>query len=190
MKKLLLTAAAVFVTLSIYAQGTVNFQNSASTRVMNQLTGAPVAPADGIRVALFWAPLSDPNNFTQLQTSSGVGSPVAGQFFGGNRTTGNETMPGADARFIVRAWELAYGTTYEAAANAPAMGGRPALRAESPVFVLSTGGGGNPPGAPAPLTGATGQPGFTGFTLIVPEPSIIALGLIGAGSLLLFRRRK
>lgn len=193
MKKILLTAAAVFVTLSIYAQGTIDFKNDTTSLIRNGNNGgALVTSADGIRVALYWAPLSNPDNFTVLVPSLVVGAvpPVPGQFFGGTRTTGTETLAGTTGRFIVKAWEAAYGATFEEAVANTSMG-RPALRAESPVFTLSTGNpGGSPPIPAANLQGTLAAPGFTGLTVMVPEPSMIALGLLGAGSLLLFRRRK
>jgi hypothetical protein len=189
MKKLLLTAAAIAASLNLYAQGTVTFQNSTATLVQNGLTGLPVAEADGIRAMLYWAPASDANNFTPISGATVVGKAgaltVAGRFSGGTATTGAATAPGAGAWFQVKAWELAYGTTYEIASAAPASGGRQALRGESNKFLTSS--TGNPPLTPAVNLATSG---LQGFTVVVPEPSVIALGLIGAGALLALRRRK
>lgn len=192
MKKLLLTAAAIAASLNLYAQGTVTFQNNNSTLVMNSLTGSAVAEADGIRAMLYWAPQSDANNFTPISAAVVVGKAgaltVPGRYSGGTATTGAATAPGAGAWFQVKAWELAYGTTYEIASAAPASGGRQALRGESNKF-LTTGTGNpttQPPGTPVNLATS----GVQGFTVVVPEPSVIALGLIGAGALLALRRRK
>lgn len=188
MKRLLITAAALLVTLSIQAQGIMDFQNTASSLLLNANEGnAPVdgtgADSDGIVVGLYWASLTAPDVFTQIGGSAPVGVPVSGRFSGGNRTTGPATAPGAQARFQVRAWELSYGSTYELAIVAPAANGRRALAGTSNIFQTGTGDGGQIP--PQPLTG------LQGFTVIpVPEPSTIALGVIGAGALLLLRRRK
>jgi hypothetical protein len=123
MKKLLIAAAALLITVSSYGQGVVNFANNAATAI-SDTDGTAVANADGIRVAIYWAPLTDPNNFVALGANATVGVPVAGTFSAGSRTTGPETAPGSTARFQLRAWELAYGSTFEAAIAAPAMGGR------------------------------------------------------------------
>lgn len=189
MKKLALTAIALLATLSVYAQGEVSFGNNTATRIMIDKTpvGGAVgfaAAADGIVVGLYWAPLSDPNNFRQLGAAVNVGVPLPGLFSGGTRTTGPETPEGGVARFQVRGWEAAYGSTYEAALAAPAMNGRVAFTGTSTIFEGATG---DPPlQTPQPITGM----GFQSFTVVVPEPSVVALGLIGAGALLLLRRRK
>lgn len=190
MKKLILTAAALFVTLSIYAQGTIDFKNDNTALIMDATDGLAVTQSDGIVVGLYWAPLTDPDNFTQIGASTGINFPPpspAGRFTGGTRTTGTATGEQGEARFIVRAWEVAYGATYELAVAAAPMGGRPAKVGQSNIIVTKTGGGiGTPgsllsPGASQPL-----QP----FSVNVPEPTTLALGLIGVGALLLLRRRK
>jgi hypothetical protein len=186
MKKLLITAAALLITVSTYAQGVVNFANNAATAI-SDVDGTLVNAADGIRVALYWAPLSDPNNFTQIgaDASVAVAPPVAGTFSAGSRTTGNATAPGGVARFQVRAWELAYGSTFEAASSAPAMGGRRAKVGTSNTLEMPTG---NPPLTPAASLPPNGLQPFQ--LAIVPEPSVVALGIMGVGALLLLRRRK
>lgn len=194
MKKLILTAVTALVSLNLYAAdcsdptgGTVAFQNASGSVVFNNHTGANVVAADGIRVALYWAPLSDPDNFCQIGAMASVGVPIAGRFSGGTRTTGAETPAGTAGWFQVRAWELAYGATFEDAIAAPGQGGRVALRGQSSAFQSATG---NPNAQPpiAPVNLATS--GLPGFAVDVPEPSVIALGLLGAGALLLLRRRK
>lgn len=186
MKKLLITAAALLITASTYAQGVVNFANNAATAIRDT-DGTSVVAGDGIRAALYWAPLSDPNNFTQIGADStvAVSPPVAGTFAAGSRTTGNATAPGGVARFQVRAWELAYGSTFEAAMAAPAMGGRTAKLGISNTVEMPTG---NPPLTPAASLTANGLQSFQ--LMIVPEPSVVALGVMGVGALLLLRRRK
>jgi hypothetical protein len=188
MKKLLLTAAAIMVaTINTFAQGAVSWGNSATTLIVNSLTGAAATSAAGLRAALYWAPLSDPTNFRMIGSIASVGTPLPGRYSGGNATTGSETAGGEMAWFQVRAWELAYGATYEAAVSAPDQSGRPALRGSSNTFMATAASlVGNPtPPPPTPL-----NPQIQGFTVVVPEPSAIALGLLGAGALLLLRRRK
>lgn len=193
MKKLLLTAALALVSLGLYAQGTVNFQNAAASAVTDAtLGGARVSPtntpaATAIHAALYWAPASDPLNFTQLGNSIQVGTAIAGVFIGGTRSTGPATPGGTPAQFQVRAWEVAYGSTYETAIAAANMNGRPAKRGNSNTITVLTG---NPGGTPATTQGQLTASGLQGFAVDVPEPSVIALGVIGAGALLLLRRRK
>jgi hypothetical protein len=183
MKHCLVTLAALLVAASTYAQGTVNFNNkitgSVDARVTIQGSGAPVdntwwgqlyASAPGGTLAA----VGDPIAFRS--------TPAAGQ--GYLNTTGidtTRTIPGVaeggTASVKMVAWSSAAGATY-AAASGGSLGGW----GESGVITVATGGGLTPPGA---LTG------LTAFTVlpVVPEPSIAALGLLGAG-LLLIRRKK
>jgi MYXO-CTERM domain-containing protein len=169
--------------VGVYAQGTVNFANNSSTQVIDEADGMPVTNADGILAALYWAPLSAPNNFTQLGGSARIQSinvpSFLGVYNGGARTTGNETAAGAAAWFEVRAWDMAY-ASYEEALGVGKTG-------KTDPFMVTTGGAGTPASTPANLVGN----GLTGFSVaVVPEPSVVALGLLGAGALLLIRRRK
>jgi len=204
MKKLILTAVAavaVIASTDVYAQGTVDFANSSTSYIMDAYNGGAggvatrVGVADKIAVALYWAPLTDENNLTQIGAAyagtlgTGIGNnpPGTGLFSAGTRTTGSATTAGSSAWFQVRAWELTYGTTYEIAVAAAEQGGRLALRGVSNKFSSGTGGAGTPPSTPVSLVGA-GK--MESFSVVVPEPSVIALALLGAGSLLLLRRRK
>jgi len=99
---------------------------------------------------------------------------------------------GAAATFAVAAWFTAGGTLTTLAA-AEAVAGTP--YGVSPVGSELTGGGGSPP-ATAPLLPGLGDPqttagGITSFSLITtPEPSTVALGVIGASAFLMRLRRK
>jgi hypothetical protein len=183
MRKLILIATAMLTALGAYAQGTVNFANNATTLVIDSRDGMPVTSADGIRAALYWAPLSDPGNFTQLGASVLVqaipNAAFLGIYNGGARTTGDATAAGGAAWFEVRAWSMAF-ADYAAALAGSGLAGN------SGAFMVTTGGGGTPPAPAANLVGN----GLQGFSVVVPEPSVVALGLLGAGALLLLRRRK
>jgi hypothetical protein len=183
MKHILITLAALFAAASAFAQGTVNFQ----TRISGVLD-APVRYEVGNALAgnTFWgqlyagasggalAPVGIPVEF---RNDAGIGYITAG---------GAVPIPGvaggSPAQVQLVAWHKDLGNDY-AAAKAAGMGGW----GESTVITVAA--TGNPDAVP-PTTAANlvGLQGFTVSTLI-PEPSMAALGLLGAG-LLLIRRKK
>lgn len=173
MKKLLTVAALLVVAYSTQAQGTVNFVNRGGG------VDAPVFDVGGttkLDGPAFLAGLYEGNTLlgaaAPFRTGTGAGywnaAPDA------TRTTG--VAAGANATLTVKAWEASGGATYAAALAAGKKTG-----SSDPVTV-ATGGAGSPPSLPAALTG------LKSFSL-VPEPSTIALGALGA-AVLLFRRRK
>lgn len=190
MKKLAIMAAAVFATVNIYAQGTVNFSNIGGGGVTNSLTGARVIVGATFMVQLYYSPDSaNAPADNLLMPLSGVATigPIAGIYSGGARTA-PVTPPGANAWFQVRAWEAAFGTSYEAAVASQAIGGRLALVGKSNTFKVNTS---DPTLVPAEAAANLIAAGLQGFVVNpVPEPSVIGLGLLGAGALLLLRRRK
>jgi len=193
MKKLLIAAAAVFASLNIYAQGTVNFANNAATAVTNNLTGAKVITGTTFQSFLYYAQdtgggVPEESAFITLGNSAGF-SPVAGLITGGTRTTPNTTVGGTAAYFQIRTWEVAYGTSFEnLVAQQTVIGGRKGLAGKSNIVRVTTGDPlSSPPGTPGSLITS----GLQGYYLnVVPEPSVIGLGLLGAGALLFLRRRK
>lgn len=164
MKKILALAACVCaLAVSAYGQGTINFNN----RVTSAGLDAPVFDVGGTtKLSEGFAQLVV--NGTALdQTAMKTGA--AAGYFGGGSVTIASVAPGATASVQVRAWKGA--ATYDAAAT----------KGISEAFNVTLGGAGSPPSLPANLVG------LKSFTL-VPEPSTIALGLIGAAALLLRRR--
>ncbi len=161
----LLTTWVALASLDVFAQGTVHFGGNTSTRIRNGWTGLPARAADGIKAALYWAPIGS-TNFVQLGTAVDAGIPLPGLFIGGTRTTGLETAGGTSAQFQVRAWEAAYGQTYEEARSAPLQAGRGALLGRSVVLAIRTGNA-TPPTPPALLTAN----GLAGFEV---NPSLVA----------------
>ena len=114
-------------------------------------------------------------NFTNLGTSQ-AGAPgvfltgtASGYFFGGARTI--ETAErGAIAAFQCRAWSVAFGDSYEAALT------RGLGTGKGPIFELKT----KDPLDPIELRPNVGNAtGFRGFSILVPEPSCIGLGITG-----------
>jgi hypothetical protein len=184
MKQIVIAFAALSVAVSAFAQGTVNFSNR--TGPIN----APVTYAGGANVVgtgadAVWGQLlaAAPGG-----TLTAVGVPVpfrdgaaAGYITGGGSITIPGVAGGSPADVQMVAWYASQGATY-AEALAKGTGG---VGNSSVVNVAATGGAGSPPSLPANLVGLTG---FS-VSAIVPEPSIAALGLLGAG-LLLIRRKK
>jgi len=192
MKKALLTLAAVAMASSAFAQGTITFFN-------NNLTGATGTYRAGI-----FRDNGDgiANNSTVgagagftvgLFLTSDLTHALATQTF--RTTTAQEVMlasvpdvpipgvaAGSTANLTIAAWDTASGSL-QAAQTSGQWG--------SQAFTSRALGGPNPdptqPAIPSPDMG----PGFTGFEMhIVPEPTTVALGVLGVGALVLARRRK
>jgi hypothetical protein len=179
MKSIVLALTALFAAGSAFAQGKINF----ATRVTGQVD-APV------RVAQFAgdpAPvLADGAYHGQLYAGApggalaAIGVPVPfrtgtgqGYITAGGSVQVAGIAGGSPASVELRAWQSASGVSYEAAA----------IKGSSLPIQITLGGGGTPPTPDANLVG------LQGFTIVVPEPSIAALGLLGAG-LLVIRRKK
>lgn len=185
MKKTLLTLALVaLTTVASYAQGTIAFGNSALTRVTvrDRATGVVrgnATAADGLTIAVFFgaAGSSTLTEVVQQGTKATIGT-TDGVMINAPSVFG---ITGTDAGQVVslqiRAWDTATG--------GQRMFGQTDIRQ---VTLAPTAG----PGAVI-WQGATGtNPNrFTPLVVeIIPEPSTIALAVLGLGSLLLFRRRK
>ena len=190
MKQIMLVAGSVFASFSLFAQGTVNFQNNNGSAVTESLSGNKIVAGSTYNAALYWAVdgTVDQSLFVQIGATAAI-QPLDGLIAAGSRTTPNGTAPGANAMFQVRVWEAAYGNSYEAVlANQTTQNGRLGLAGKSNLVRVATGSpGGQPPTPPGSLLTA----GLQGFSLdVVPEPSIMGLGMLGAGALFALRRRK
>jgi hypothetical protein len=178
MKKLLVTLTAVLVSVSTFGQGTIFFNNRTSAGDVRIYapdgtsgagTAAPVVNAQLFLVpsgggAL--VPLTPATTFRTGAAASFFVNPVDVVVAGINA--------GSPATILVRAWDAAAGS-YDAAV----------LRGESTPFTISALGGISPTGTIVPTPDLAGLQSFT----MVPEPSTIALGVLGAAALL-YRRRK
>lgn len=168
MKKLLLLALCVAGAVSAYGQGSILFANASAT------FQSPVFDVDGTtRLAgpQYMAALVI--NGTEVATAPFRTGAGAGFFNGGEVTVAGVAFNAA-ATAVVRAWDTNTGATYDAAS----------LKGESASWQLTL--TGNPAGQPPVTPGAlVGMPSFN----LVPEPSTIALAVLG-GVALLFRRRK
>jgi len=210
MKKLLLTAALVAGTISVFAQGTVNFNNSFGTTIVRILDtnglGAGTGSGQGTNffAQLYWAA----GSATDSTTLQKVGYPVnlrSSANAGLVQTTGTTTLgvspvsatvtlsplaPGGAATLQIRAWwggggiYPAYYDNSLADPNQNARFGQSAL-----VYLAATGNpNAEPPGTPTDLAGLAGFQ-LTKVT-IIPEPTTFALAGLGAAAVLIFRRRK
>jgi hypothetical protein len=171
MKKTLIALVAVFVSVAVYGQGTINFNN----RVLADGIDARVTMPDGTTgvtgagwvAQLFGGPAGA--DVSALQPLAPATDFRAGNFAGYvNPVT--ITVPG------VAGGQTA---TIQMRVVNEALG----MFGNSDPIQLVLGGAGTPPGLPANLSG------LTGFS-VIPEPSTIALGLLGAAALFFARRRK
>jgi len=179
MKKLLITLAAVLVSVSSFAQGSVIFNNRTQTGDAPVSRPNGTGAGAGVTAQLYLQ--TAPGVFTPLSptTTFRTSSPAAA-FFVTEINPFNVTgvLPGQSATFKLVAYDTTLGS-YEAAVAA---GG---LRGQSDPFTIAQLGGTPAGGAPIPTPSLNGLTGF----VLVPEPSTIALGVLGAAALL-YRRRK
>jgi len=165
--------------VSSYGQGTVNFANLGSGGL-----NAPVFDVGGTTklgsgfMAQLWAGAGAASLAPVGTATSFLNATPPNGFFNGGVVTVASVAPNATGFFQVYAWDSVGGTlnSYAAALAAGAK------RGFGNVFSVATGGGGVPAGPPATLVG------MQSFNL-VPEPSTLVLGALGAVALL-FRRRK
>jgi hypothetical protein len=189
MKKLLITVAlAVVVCVQLNAQGTVDFRNRITGTLdvpvyLNNAHTTLLAGPDFVAQLYFSA--TQGGSYTAVGAApapfrTGAG---AGYWSAGADSTRILTgiTAGAEAWIQVRAWNLTLDATYEAAVAAGNIATHP-YGSSTPFRIPITGGGGVPPGSPAFMTGLT--------SFAVPEPSTIALGVLGLAGLLFIRRRK
>jgi len=192
MKKLLTILALAASAAASFGQGTITFQNNGA------IFGDPVGVIVDRKVYLGGIGngpgLTGTNYAAQLWYDTGTGlrevqgatrlfrvptttlpgtwntAPAAGVTFIG-------LDAGATAQLQIRVWDIQKFATYAAAVAAGGEVGH------SELF-----------GYTVPLPGSAASDftlkGLRAFAVIVPEPSTIALGVLGLGSLLLFRRKK
>ncbi len=188
MKKLILTASLMVAAVAAFGQGQVNFANNNATRIWadrdanGTTNGADTLLAAGpnSQVAIYGATGSgQPVGSLVIQTTAITNLLTPGFFLGGVRTL---SLPTGPATLQVRAWTGSF-PNYEAAAAAAVADPSIFIGMSNPLNVTLT----TPPSPPPTLLGS----GLNQFNVApVPEPSSIALGLLGLGAIVLFRRRK
>jgi len=184
MKKLLLLAALLGFAGSALAQGTIAFANTGNNAFRlwtNSIGGASNLPISGLyRIGLYGS-----TDGSSLQLIAVTTNGPGGFFSAGNPfALPNGYAEGATLTFQLRAWVLANGFTYEEAVLFSPIG----PFGISPIASTTLGGGTIIQGA---LFATTGNALRTGFAIVpIPEPSGIALGVLGLGAMALFRRKE
>jgi len=201
MKKLLLLATLLGTAASALAQGNVSFRNNASTsfyiytnNAFGTLTGQDpntrlISGTSAYRIGLYASPTTGASagslTLVGLTTNSAA---LAGRFLGPSPYV----LPagyaaGNTITFQIRAWSLAGGTSYEEALTSAV------LDPLNVAYGVSAIGTVTPSANSAPVAVLFGtDPGLVqGFEIRpIPEPSSIALGLLGLGAIAMFRRKK
>jgi hypothetical protein len=184
MKKLILCAALIVSAATTFGQGQVGFANNAAQTITNAVTtlaSSGSGAQDDTQVALYVGNVGDSvGSLTLIGNVTNCFAP--GRFNGGTRTLTGWT---GTVQLQVRAWlATTVYPSYEAAvAGALGADGSVVLGVSAPIsYALTI--------APTPVV-SIGNAGLTAIVLTpVPEPSSIALGLLGLGAVALFRRRK
>jgi hypothetical protein len=179
--QLLVGAAGLLASASLFAQGQFNFNNLSGSRPrVFGVDGTTPLQGNGFQVDILVKNPATGNyegglrRGADLFVSAPFQASVANAgLFAGNVLTVPFVAPGASADVRVRAWDVSSGATWDAA-----------LIRGSVDFSIANLGGGSPPAPPASMAN------FTSFSLaVIPEPSTYALAALGLGGLLLFRRK-
>jgi hypothetical protein len=175
MKKLILAAAAVMVSVAAFAQGQVTFNNRVSGVVDARVTFADGANAGqgvgaGYTAQLFGS--ADGANLVALNPSTTfrTSSAAAQGYVNGVVVDVPGITPGNKATLVLRVFDS---SSTQVGASAP--------------FTITLGGGLSTPANMEGLAAFTVTAGGGGP--IIPEPSTIALAALGIGALLLRRRK-
>jgi MYXO-CTERM domain-containing protein len=194
MKKLLLATMLAASALSVFGQGVVSMNTAISggPKATNSVTGLPLqlnqntnGGAGQFFAQLYWAAGADNVGVLTAVTNPiatfGTNSSFAG-FISSASGGGNRILPVSGAVTVqIRAWSATGGLTYEEAYTG-------FLAGDASIFIGSTvrinANAVVPPTTPGSIVG----PGYV--LTPAPEPSSIALGLLGLGAIALFRRRK
>jgi len=194
MKKTMLTLALVGMTaVASHAQGTIQFSNTGASAIKYQdVFGGPVVNApDGCVIGIFWGTSASSLALQTPTTVTTTSSGVSGLYSGGTAYPLTGTQPGQVVSLKIAGWLNKGGVT----PNAIEGRSTPGIThyGESAVVTLATTGLGPSTGpGTVIIQGPTGTSAFRAKPFIiepVPEPSVMALGALGLGALLLRRRK-
>lgn len=193
MKKTLLSLAiGVLAIATSYGQGTIIFPNTIGSRVQWQTavgasTYANVPVGAPIVYGVFWGTTADnlQLNGGPLGTASTAGAGIinAPAVYALQGTT-----PGDTYFMKVGGWSSQFQRDFAAAKVTPGVGGVNNYYGETGVRSFKTG----PDTGPGTVIWSTIDPLLFSplkLDIVVPEPSVIALGVLGVGALLLRRRK-
>jgi hypothetical protein len=182
MKTLHLLWLLALAPVSVSAQGQINFATigvGVNAPITNQLTGQRVPAGNTLLAQLYYGPagITDPWSLISV-TNPAVGFAVDGFVIAGTRLTEPAVVAGGQVgTFQVRVWEASLGTGWEQAYQSWISLPDHMLVWSSLIQVKTT----IAPDSPPYLTGL---PPIYLPPVLVPEPTTIALGLLGAGVLL------
>jgi len=199
MKKLIISVLLA-LPVGLFAQGQINFANSTSPDSRFSTNSGPFGPAFGqaanavgnlsgvntyiIGLYSAAAGTTDESLFVLRITATNKTGAAAGLFNGGGPATPPGFPAGTSVAFQLRAWQALPGSdSYETALAFGQYRGKTGIG-----FVTA----GDAIAGPAGILFGNGAGQVLGAVLTpnVPEPSSIALGLLGLGAIALFRRRK
>jgi len=190
MKKLLVIAAVLATVIGARAGDGTADATSQGNPIFD--VGGAKASGSGIVASLYWSATAGGTYVPFTTASGGAVAPFpfltgGGAGFwdsGANGTVYALGQSGATVFVVERAWNASANNFLTASTPSTTVGNK---SGSSTPFSVVLGGGGSPPAVPVDLSG------IASFTLtatpVVPEPSTIALGLLGAGALLLRRRK-
>jgi len=197
MKRLLSLACALVAGVSAFAQGTINFNNGAAgvnAPISAVYSTTKLAGAGFIAQLYAGAAGTAWNSLTAITPTATFGTGVSAGYLTSASGAGSRTITGvptgSTAAFQFRVWSANF-ASWDAAWAAYQAGD-----ATAKVGVNGWSGTGLPDTvltSPALGGGATTPPNMVGLTSFrlyaVPEPSTIALGVLGAAALFLRRRK-
>lgn len=202
MKKLIAITTVAMLSVGAFAQGTITWGNSTTTKVRfsgGENDGLPVFPGAqyivGLYIGAAGATTVDAMELVTTRTFNTAGTSataaLAGVFL--NQTYAVQGLgTGSAVSYAIAAWSMGF-DSYQAAMMDPAgaawagisgVGGGTLGGGISPAFAASL-------NANGVAMGAVGSGAVAPFTIsVVPEPATASLLGLGLASLLIFRRRK